>query len=255
LPHSVGNRTNEREKFEIRSRNLRCPGKVGIVALMRFPPLPRSFYARDPVVVARGLLGKWLLAEEQTEDREDNSPPTLVGGRIVEAEAYLSSRDSACHASRGMTPRCATMFGPAGHAYVYAIHSRWCLNAVTEEVGQGSAVLIRAIEPLLGIEAMRARRGSDMRLLDLARGPARLCEALGVARPLDGWDLTLGQRLWISDTPPIDEELAKLAGETRIPRIRRSRRIGVTSAQSRLLRFFWANCPFVSGARGIAAVD
>jgi DNA-3-methyladenine glycosylase len=245
----LGEESGEREKFEIRSCNLRCPRSAGILSPMRSSPLPRSFYARDPAEVAHDLIGKWLLAESQTEIPSANELTSLVGGRIVEVEAYLSRRDSACHASRGITPRCATMFGPAGHAYVYAIHSRWCLNAVTEEVGQGSAVLIRAIEPQLGLAAMHARRGSDKRVLDLVRGPGRLCEALGIAREFDGWDLTLGQRLWISDTPPIDNLPAETAEATRPPRILRSPRIGVTSAKSRLLRFFWEGCPFVSGKR------
>jgi DNA-3-methyladenine glycosylase len=218
-------------------------------------PLPRSFYARDPRDVARDLLGKWLLAMDQGDNCDAGEPPSLVGGRIVEVEAYLSRRDSACHASRGPTPRCATMFGPAGHAYVYAIHSRWCLNTVTEDVGQGSAVLIRAIEPQLGLASMQARRGLDKRLLDLTRGPARLCEALGVARQFDGWDLTLGQRLWISDVPPIDQFPANIESPQQPSRIRRSRRIGVTLAQSRLLRFFWEGCPFVSAARSIGRKD
>ena len=97
-------------------------------------PLPREFYARDPIVVARELLGKILV-------RDGEQGP--VSGRIVEAEAYLSSRDPACHAHRGRNRKNATMFGPPGHAYVYMIHARWCLNAVTEAADLGSAVLIR----------------------------------------------------------------------------------------------------------------
>src|SRR5262245_16789264 len=107
-------------------------------------PLPRGFYTRHPATVAPELLGRMLV--RQMPDGAS------VVGRIVEVEAYLSARDSACHANRGMTRKNATMFGPAGHAYVYMIHARWCLNVVTEDVGQGSAVLIRAIEPLQGIE-------------------------------------------------------------------------------------------------------
>src|SRR4051812_750158 len=100
----------------------------------RSQSLDRGFYARDPAVVARELLGKFLLRETSAG---------LCGGRIVEAEAYLSRRDPACHAWRGMTRRTEVMFGDPGHAYVYMIHHRWCLNAVTEPAGTASAVLIR----------------------------------------------------------------------------------------------------------------
>ncbi len=198
-------------------------------------PLPREFYARDPATVARELLGKLLVRE---------SDEGLVSGRIVEAEAYLSSRDPACHAHRGPNRKNATMFGPAGHAYVYMIHARWCLNAVTEETGCGSAVLIRAIEPLTGIELMRQRRGLE-NLRDLARGPARLCEALRVTKALDGHDLTLGSSLWIAADPN---------GNGDVSRVGCSRRIGVTSAHHRLLRFFLADSPFVSGGKARSGV-
>ncbi len=199
-------------------------------------PLARDFYARHPAIVARDLLGKLLIT--QTQDG------AIVGGRIVEAEAYLSTRDSACHASHGRTRKNSTMFGPAGHAYVYMIHARWCLNAVTEDIGQGSAVLIRAIEPLVGIELMQARRGIE-KLVDLARGPARLCQALDVTKRYDGWDLTLGRELWIAD-----DARPFANNQNGAPlRIARSRRIGVTSAQHRLLRFFLAGNPYVSGRR------
>jgi len=193
-------------------------------------PLPREFYARDPIVVARELVGKILVRETSAG---------LASGRIVEAEAYLSSRDPACHAHRGPNRKNATMFGPAGHAYVYMIHARWCLNAVTEEVGCASAVLIRAIEPLEGIPLMQNRRGLDT-IRDLARGPARLCEALAVTKTLDGHDLTLGQSLWIAADP---------SANGWPQRVHRSQRIGVTSAHHRLLRFFLADNPYVSGRR------
>jgi DNA-3-methyladenine glycosylase len=161
----------------------------------------------------------------------------LCGGRIVEAEAYLSSRDSACHASRGLNRKNAAMFGPPGHAYVYMIHARWCLNAVTEPEGTPSAVLIRAIEPLEGIELMQGRRRTDV-VRDLARGPARLCEALAIDRSSNHWDLTLGRELWIAEDPVINGTPFKTI---------RSARIGVTSAHRRLLRFYMAESPFVSG--------
>jgi DNA-3-methyladenine glycosylase len=192
------------------------------------PALAREFYAREPAVVARELLGKQLLRETSAG---------LCGGRIVEVEAYLSRRDPACHASRGMTPRNASMFGPPGHAYVYMIHSRWCLNAVTEPAGVPSAILIRAIEPLVGVELMHQRRETDI-VHDLARGPARLCQALAIDRTYDGWDLTAGRELWIANDPAANGEP---------PRIARSGRIGISSAQRRLLRYYLADNRFVSG--------
>jgi DNA-3-methyladenine glycosylase len=146
-------------------------------------PLPRTFYDRSPELVAPELVGMWLLRETSAG---------RCGGRIVEVEAYLSRRDPVCHAARGQTPRNAAMFGPPGHAYVYMIHSRWCLNAVTEPAGVPSAILIRAIEPLLGLELMRQRRQVEA-VRDLARGPARLCEALAIDKTYNGWDLTTGQ--------------------------------------------------------------
>jgi DNA-3-methyladenine glycosylase len=195
---------------------------------MNGPILRRDFYARPPAVVARDLVGKILWRETSAG---------LCGGRIVEVEAYLSARDPACHASRGQAKRNKSMFGPPGHAYVYMIHSRWCLNAVTEPAGTPSAVLIRAIAPLIGLDLMHQRRRTDI-VRDLTRGPARLCEALAIDRTYDGWDLTAGRELWIAtDTDAADREF----------RIGRSARIGVTSAHRRLLRFFEIGNRYVSG--------
>ena len=129
------------------------------------------------------------------------------------------------------------MFGQPGHAYVYTIHARWCLNAVTEPEGTPSAILIRAIEPLWGVDLMHVRRRTES-ARDLARGPARLCEALAIDRTYDGWDLTSGKELWIAADP-------QRAGQTQ--RIVRSGRIGLSSAQRRLLRFFLADSSYVSG--------
>jgi DNA-3-methyladenine glycosylase len=174
----------------------------------------------------------------------------LCGGRIVETEAYLSQRDPACHAARGRTQRNASMFGPPGRAYVYMIHSRWCLNAVTEPEGVPSAILIRALEPLAGIVLMQQRRRTDV-LRDLARGPARLCEALAIDRTYDGWDLTAGRVLWISsDERTSDERTSEEVPRGEPLRIATSGRIGLSSAQRRLLRFFVADNRFVSGRTG-----
>jgi DNA-3-methyladenine glycosylase len=194
------------------------------------PPLPREFYDRDVVAVARDLLGHILVRVARNG---------LAVGRIVEVEAYLAQGDPACHAARGRTRKNAAMFGPPGRAYVYSIHSRWCLNVVTEPAGIASAVLIRAVEPLAGIPLMTRRRmrrhGRPVEVRDLARGPARLCEALAVERGLDGWDLTRGTRLWITPGPPV--EAASVST---------SRRIGVTSGHDLPLRFYVLDSPFVS---------
>ena len=129
------------------------------------------------------------------------------------------------------------MFGPPGRAYVYSIHARYCLNIVTQPENVPSAVLIRAVEPLEGAEAMRLRRGMD-RHKDLTNGPAKLCEALSLDRRWDGWDLTTGQRLWVEE----DGEFEAMDGQ-----IGRSVRIGVTSAKDLELRFYLRGNPFVSG--------
>ena len=129
------------------------------------------------------------------------------------------------------------MFGPAGHAYVYMIHSRWCLNAVTEPESVPSAILIRAIEPMEAIraDAAAAQNGHRSRF---ARGPARLCEALAIDRTYNGWDLAAGRELWIAADPDVNESRLRIA---------RSGRIGLSSAQRRLLRFYLADNRFVSG--------
>jgi DNA-3-methyladenine glycosylase len=194
-----------------------------------FPPLSRDFYDRNVVAVARALLGKCLVRI---------SDDGLTAGGIVEVEAYLPQGDPASHAHRGPTRRNASMFGPPGHAYVYAIHSRWCLNAVTQPAGIASAVLIRALEPLHGIALMQRRRQVD-NVRDLARGPARLCEAFAIDRAFDGWDLTRGEVLWIADPPA-----SAVSGQA--PQIAVSTRIGVTAARDLPLRFFLPANPFVS---------
>lgn len=206
------------------------PNCIRIVIERTPDPLPRGFYNRPPEFVARELLGKWLLRETRLG---------LCGGRIVETEAYLAANDSACHASRGQTNRNAAMFGPPGHAYVYSIHARWCFNAVTEPAGCGSAVLIRALEPLIGIELMQARR-PVANLRDLARGPARLCAALDITKSDNGVDLTLGESLWIAGERPAKSQQAEIGV---------SARIGVTSAHDLQLRFYERGSPFVSGTK------
>jgi DNA-3-methyladenine glycosylase len=142
--------------------------------------LPRSFYARDTIEVARGLLGKVLVHGE-------------TSGKIVETEAYLGGDDLAAHSARGITNRTRVIFGPPGHAYVYFIYGMYeCLNLVAEPDGQPGCVLIRALEPVAGIETMRRRRPAAHTLRDLTSGPGRLTLALGITRAQNGVDVTRG---------------------------------------------------------------
>ncbi len=142
--------------------------------------LPREFYARDTVDVARDLLGK-ILVHGRT------------AGRIVETEAYLGLDDLAAHASRGITNRTRVLFGPPGHAYVYFIYGMHeCLNLVAEHEGSPGCVLIRALEPLAGIAEMKKRRPAARRIEDLASGPGKLTAALHITRRHYGADVTEG---------------------------------------------------------------
>jgi DNA-3-methyladenine glycosylase len=166
----------------------------------RWKTLPRRFYRRDPRVVAPELLNKLLV-------RDDGR-----AGRIVEVEAYCGSEDPAAHTFRGKTARNATMFGPAGHLYVYFTYGmHWCANAVCGEIGEGVGVLMRAIEPVAGIELMRAVRPRAVRDRDLASGPARLAQAMGITGEFDGIDLVRnerGLRIASDGTPPPVDAIA-----------------------------------------------
>lgn len=185
--------------------------------------LPRSFYAGDTVDVARKLLGKILVHE---------TPDGVAAGKIVETEAYLQG-DPACHASRGMTSRNRVMFGEPGHAYVYFIYGMYyCFNAVTAPAGVGEAVLIRALEPLQGIQLMRARRGRE-RLKDLCSGPARLVQSLGITREHNGVDLTCSQ-------------LYVCKGEASPGKFVTTTRIGIKEGAQMPLRFYLEGSPFIS---------
>ena len=170
----------------------------------------RAFFERDPLVVAPELLGK-LLVHTPAE-----GAPTAV--RIVEVEAYRGSNDPASHAFRGPTQRNRTMFGPPGLLYVYFTYGmHWCANVVCDLPGDAGAVLLRAGEPVLGIECMQARRPAAKRLRDLASGPARLCQALGIDGALDGSDLRAGP-VWLRDdgvAPPVKPIVTPRIGITR----------------------------------------
>ncbi len=183
----------------------------------RYPePLPREFYDRDTLIVARALLGQHLV---------HNYRGQRLVGRIVETEAYQGPEDQAAHSARGQTPCNAVMFGPPGHAYVYLIYGMWhCVNVVTRAINVPHAVLIRGIEPLAGIE-------------HATHGPGLLCRALHIDRTLNGTDL-LGPTLRIE------------AGAVPPPHlITTASRIGVDYAgewAQRPWRFFLSDSPFVS---------
>ena len=159
---------------------------------MKRARLPRSVYARAATEVAPALLGQILVRAL--------SDGTRAAARIVEVEAY-GPDDPASHAFRGMTPRNAAMFGPPGHLYVYFTYGmHLCMNAVCGRPGEGTAVLLRAGEPLEGVEGMRARRGRE-RTVELCSGPGRFTQALGVTRSEDGADLVDGGALWLERAP------------------------------------------------------
>jgi DNA-3-methyladenine glycosylase len=157
-------------------------------------PLPKEFYDRPTLAVARELLGKRLVRLEYGK---------RISGFITEAEAYIGEEDQGCHARAGRTPRTAVMYGPPGHAYVYFTYGmHWMLNAVTEREGFPAAALIRAIQPDEGLEVIGARRkGGD------TDGPAKLTQALGIDKSLNGVDLCdPASGLWIEKGLEIPEE-------------------------------------------------
>ena len=162
--------------------------------------LPRSFYEQDTVDVAKQLLGKYLVRKH---------PEGSTVGRIVEAEAYIGPHDLACHAAKGRTPRTEVMFGPAGHAYVYFVYGvHYMLNLVTEAADHPAAVLIRALEPIDGIELMEARRRTEKRRA-LCSGPGKLCQAFAIDRSLNAADLC-GGIIYIEDRgEPMPKNLAR----------------------------------------------
>jgi len=186
------------------------------------PALSREFYARSAIEVARDLLGKTLVHG-------------ATSGRIVETEAYLGLEDRAAHAWRGETPRTKVLFGPPGHAYVYLIYGIYeCLNIVAESEGNPGCVLIRAVEPLTGIETMRQRRPTARRIEDLANGPGKLTLALGITRNHNGVDVTEGA-LTIHEPEHKDRIHIEV-----------SPRIGITYCVDWPLRFFIRGNRFVS---------
>lgn len=194
-------------------------------------PLQRKDVPRDTVALARFLLGKIVV-------RRLDAGTAM--GRIVETEAYLVG-DPACHAFRGMTPRNRSLFLDVGHAYVYVCYgTSYLLNVASERAGTGAGVLLRALEPVSGVEHLRRAR-SGIRPRDLLRGPGRLAAALGIDLTHDGIDLFRRGSLWIGS----DGAEVSSIGE--------SVRIGLTKGADARLRYFVADSRFLSGARKLNA--
>lgn len=196
--------------------------------------LPRSFYARDVLDVAPDCIGAILVHE---------SAEGTVAGRIVEVEAYRGPEDRAAHSFGGRrTARTEAMFGPPGHAYVFFVYGiHWHVNLVTGAPGEPHAILIRAVEPVAGIELMARRRGMDPTRRELTNGPGKICQAFGIDRASYGADLS---------KPPL--YLKPRPAGAPPPRIDRSPRIGVDYAgawKDRPWRFFDADSPYVPRTR------
>jgi DNA-3-methyladenine glycosylase len=199
--------------------------------------LDRAFFSRDPRRVARELLGKVLVRQHSG---------ALLTARIVEVEAYLGEQDPAAHSAAGNTARTAVLFGPPGHAYVYFIYgNHYCLNVSCEPEGQAGSVLVRALEPLSGVEEMAKARGIEIHspkdLLRLTSGPGRLAQAFSITRVRhNGCDLTSGDsNLWIG------EDGYRARG------IRLTPRIGITKAAEKALRYLLVGNVFVSGPKRV----
>jgi len=188
-------------------------------------PLPRAFYRRPAPLVARDLIGRLLVRP---------LPGVTLVGRIVEAEAYQED-DPASHSHRGLTARTAVMFGPPGHLYVYFSYgNHWCMNVVTGRDGEGSAVLVRAAEPLEGIQWIRAARGRHA-VRDLCSGPGKLTQAFGITKAQNGLDLVPGRDVYVASGTRVSNEGIGVGP-----------RVGISVATERPWRFFARDSPYVS---------
>jgi DNA-3-methyladenine glycosylase len=190
------------------------------------PPLPEEFYDRDTEIVAREMLGTIL------ECRTDRG---TASGIIVETEAYIGEDDPACHAAVGRTRRTDPLYGRPGISYVYFIYGvHWCFNAVTRAEGLPSAVLVRALEPLTGLDLMRERRGPKINGAALTNGPGKLCAALGIDGTMNGLPLQRGRLVVREGSPVADSDVAI------------SKRIGITKAADWPLRYYIRDNLYVS---------
>ncbi len=198
---------------------------------MQLIPLPQSFYRPSASVIARRLLGHWLIRR---------TPKGICGGPIVETEAYIVG-DAASHGFRGETARNRIMFGPPGHAYVYFIYgNHCCVNAVCRGLGSADAVLIRAVEVEFGEDIMRQNRPVE-KITELTNGPGKLCAAMGIDRHLNGADLFAADSpLMIACNPGV-ENFREQRGPVIV-----TTRIGITRAAELPLRFYLEGSLFIS---------
>ncbi len=197
---------------------------------LRGERLTTPFFNSDTLAVAQSLLGKLLVHRVR--------PHVRLSGIIVEVEAYLHHADPASHSHRGRTPRNASMYAAAGTLYVYAIHAKYCANVVTETPGVGAAILIRALEPVEGIDTMMQQRATEL-VRSLTTGPAKLCQALALGKHDDGINLLTSKRVWLESSPAVVASKPWL--------IRESSRIGISQAKDLQYRFFIDGNVFVSG--------
>lgn len=191
--------------------------------------LSRAFYQKPTLDVARNLLGKKIVRQVRNK---------IYSAKIVETEAYIGCKDTACHASKGMTPRTKVMFGEAGFAYIYFVYGmHYMFNIVTEQKDFPSAVLIRAAEPLENIQGMIKNRNGQVK--NISNGPAKLCQAMQIDKTLNGIDLIIGEKLWLEDYESVDDAM-----------ITARPRVGIEYAEARdreaLWRFYIKNNKHVS---------
>jgi len=192
--------------------------------------LKKKFYNRNTLKVAQDLLGKFLVRKIGKK---------IIAGKIVETEGYVGPNDLASHASRGKTARTSPMFGPPGHAYVYLVYGlNYCFNIVTEKENYPAAVLIRAIEPVEGINLIKKYRKTQKSIFNLTNGPGKLCQALKIDKSLNNFDLT-DRALWLEDR----------GLKIKPSEIVAAKRIGVDYAgkyKNKPWRFYLKGNPFVS---------
>jgi len=188
-------------------------------------PLGKKFFAKPTVELAKALLGKCFVFGD-------------LKGKIVETEAYLYRDDPACHASRNRTARNEAMFGPAGNIYVYLIYGMYhCMNIVSGKTNEGEAVLIRALEPIQGMDLMRERRGTA-KIENLCNGPGKLAQAFGITKEHNNLSLLSGREMQLHDS-------------SEKPEVQVSGRVGLTVGRELQLRFFIKGNRFVSKASNV----